>query len=551
MGSGENNNSLIDIMGLGEFSSKKSYYRELEQKREEYNRVTRFANYILDASTLVAMIATDTNGIITVFNKGAELMLGYTAEEVVGKMSPDIFHDQEEIESYGNFLFMKYNKVIHGFDVFVYESLIHGSCEREWSYIKKDGVRITVRLTVTAVKDEKDCVIGHLGIAKDITGEKNARNLVLHIIDSMPSVIIGVDSSLAVTLWNREAELVTGVVKSDAMGMNLFSLYPAISKCRKDIEESISEVKIISKNRVSFVENESLEYRNLAVFPLDISGTKGGVLRIDRVTDQVKMEERIIQSEKMMSVGGLAAGMAHEINNPLAGILQNTQNLKRRLFDSSPKNTQTAEEVNLDLNTLHNYLELRGIDKIIEGISVSGSRASEIIKNMLSFSRKGSDNFLSVDLYTLLDNTIQLVGNDLNLVRNYNFGNISIIKDYQEEKPYIRCDPPKMQQVIYNLLKNGAEAMADVENPRFIISVYRDKGYIVTEIEDNGYGMAEETRKRVFEPFYTTKDVGKGTGLGMSISYFIISDFHKGELSVESVEGEWTRFIIKLPEIKE
>ena len=144
-----------------------------------------------------------------------------------------------------------------------------------------------------------------------------------------------------------------------------------------------------------------------------------------------------------------------------------------------------------------------------------------------------------------------MASNNYDLVKKYDFREIVIDRQYESGLPNVNCEETKIQQVILNLLKNGAQAMAGYNNkkkrPKFIIRFLQDRDVIRIEIEDNGPGMNEVTRKRVFEPFFSTKDVGVGTGLGLSISYFIITENHGGSMAVESGPGKGTKFIIRIP----
>ncbi|MCP4282832.1 MAG: histidine kinase, partial [Gammaproteobacteria bacterium] len=135
--------------------------------------------------------------------------------------------------------------------------------------------------------------------------------------------------------------------------------------------------------------------------------------------------------------------------------------------------------------------------------------------------------------------------------KQYDFKTIKIVKEYAEVIPSVPCEDVKIQQVLLNILRNGAQAMqeAKVDNPTFTLRTYHkpEHGMVCIEIEDNGPGMNETIRKRIFEPFFTTKPVGLGTGLGLSVSYFIINENHNGKISVESEQGKGTRFVICLP----
>ncbi len=283
-----------------------------------------------------------------------------------------------------------------------------------------------------------------------------------------------------------------------------------------------------------------------------ISDEDGNILALEGfatdITERKQMEEMMIQSEKMLSVGGLAAGMAHEINNPLAGILQNLQVINNRIRPDNEKNRQIAQECNISIDDLYCYLERRGLLSMFDNIASSSQRAAQIVGNMLAFSRKSDGNLRHENLARLLDTTIDLAANEYDLKKHYDFKKIKIIRNYQE-LPAVSCQAGKIQQVILNLLKNAAQAMteAGTPDPQIRIRLDRDADMALITVEDNGPGMSEEIRQRIFEPFFTTKENGVGTGLGLSISYFIITEDHKGSMQVESQPGQGTRFSISLP----
>ncbi len=258
----------------------------------------------------------------------------------------------------------------------------------------------------------------------------------------------------------------------------------------------------------------------------------------------------VIQSEKMLSVGGLAAGMAHEINNPLAGILQNLSVLENRLLTNIPSNQKAAQTAGLLMPSLKSYLELRRLPEMIDNIRSSATRAAGIVKNMLKFSRKSDGTKSNHDLCDLLNQTIELVKTDYDMKKNYDFKRIHITTAYELAEARVPCDPGKIQQVFMNVLINGAEAMSEAKlglNPEFILSVKDDGAWVRVEIEDNGPGMDQKTLRKVFEPFFTTKPVDRGTGLGLSVSYFIISDDHGGEMWAEAGRSNGAKFVIRLP----
>ncbi|MET0117108.1 MAG: ATP-binding protein [Sedimenticola sp.] len=269
------------------------------------------------------------------------------------------------------------------------------------------------------------------------------------------------------------------------------------------------------------------------------------------ITDWKRMQGMMMQTEKMMSVGGLAAGMAHELNNPLGGVLQGVQNVKRRLSPNLQKNRSIASEQGIDLDKVEAYMAERGIDGFLQGIAESGERAARIVSNMLMFSRKADETKKPASVNEIIDKTLSLAEVDYDLKKRFDFHSITITKEYDNTLPEILCIASEIQQVLLNLFRNAAHALSDagISTAEQAISVrtYQRSSTICIEVEDNGPGMDESVSKRIFEPFYTTKGVGEGTGLGLSISYFIIANEHGGNLSVDSTPGEGTTFLIELP----
>ena len=377
------------------------------------------------------------------------------------------------------------------------------------------------------------------------------RNYLSNIIDSMPSILIGVDTSCRVTQWNMEAEKVTAIPAKDVLGRTIVEVLPRMAVKMDRIEEAIRTRTPCSDSLQTDIAGCEVLHESITVYPLVSNGVDGAVIRIDDVTDIVKLQQMMIQSEKMLSVGGLAAGIAHEINNPLAGILGYALNIKRRIFGDVEKNVKAAQECGVSLDDVRKYLEYRDIPKMLDGINESGTRAATIVRNMLSFSRKSEMKLERHDVAELLNTTLELAENDYNLKIKYDFKQINIVREYEKDVPPVRCEKNEIQQVFLNILKNGAEAMMEKvynnEQPCFICRVKYEKDNVVVEIEDNGPGIDEGIRKRIFEPFYTTKLVGHGTGLGLSVSCFIVTELHHGCMEIDSMAGEWTRFIIKLP----
>ncbi|WP_461210358.1 PAS domain S-box protein [Desulfocurvus sp. DL9XJH121] len=427
----------------------------------------------------------------------------------------------------------------------------------EINFRRRDGTPRWGGLHAHVVRGEDGRIILLEGILEDIEDRKRAEDqlrkanrYVQDIIDSMPSVMVGVDGAGAVTNWNRAAAEVLGLA-DDAKGRPLAEAHPDLAPVARILEEALDTGEPQRLGKLAVVGGGETRYRDVMVFPLTSGGTREVVVRIDDVTERVLMEEMMIQTEKMMSVGGLAAGMAHEINNPLGGILQSVQNIGRRLADGLPANEQAAEAEGCTLAQVRGYLGRRRILDMVDGIRASGLRAAEIVANMLDFSRRNEAGRSSVDINEVLDNAVELASSDYDLKKKYDFRNIRIERDYEQGLPPLICARTEIEQVVLNLLKNAAHAMFGAESgngvPTITLSTRREGDWLRIRVADNGPGMDEGTRKRVFEPFFTTKEAGMGTGLGLSVSFFIVTSKHGGSFTVDSAPGQGAAFNMLLP----
>jgi PAS domain S-box-containing protein len=269
------------------------------------------------------------------------------------------------------------------------------------------------------------------------------------------------------------------------------------------------------------------------------------------ITESKKMQEMMVQTEKMMSVGGIAAGIAHEINNPLGIVLQAAQNLTLRTRPDFPKNIEAATALGLDMHLLAEYMHKRKLDVFIRDIESAARRAAVIIRNMLDFTRLSESKRAVCDPAGIVQKALALVQSDYDLKKNYDFKKIDVQVEISDELPVIHGTETEIEQVVLNLLRNAAQAMAEasppLDSPRISIRVTGIADGLRIEVEDNGPGIAPEIQARIFDPFFTTKPPGQGTGLGLSVSYFIVTQGHKGRMSVESTPGTGARFIVELP----
>jgi PAS domain S-box-containing protein len=269
------------------------------------------------------------------------------------------------------------------------------------------------------------------------------------------------------------------------------------------------------------------------------------------LTDIKKTNSLMIQSEKMMTIGGLAAGMAHEINNPLSIIIQGVQMSLVRLEADNEKNIEEAVKCGTEINSIRKYLENRKIFEYMEGIKKSGIRASNIISNMLQYSRVSQTKKKPEKINLIIEKSIEIASKDYNYEKKYDFKKIKIIKLFNDDIPHVNCIETEIEQVILNILTNAYHALLEIDSdnfePKIKITTGHDNSFATITISDNGPGVGKEMLKHIFDPFYTTKKVDSGTGLGLSISYYIINSNHSGSIIAESELNSGCKFTIKLP----
>ncbi|MFW6414798.1 MAG: cache domain-containing protein [Thermodesulfobacteriota bacterium] len=524
----------------------KSEIRERKKAEEEIRKSeAKYRELVQNANSIILRI--DTKGRITFINEFAQNFFGYSESEILGKQG--IGTIMPEIDSSGSDTRKIMDKIARNPESYQY---------LETENMRRNGEKVMVAWTNKAIRGESGEITEFLCIGHDITEAMEAefemsrvRHLLRNIVDFMPSVLVGLNTEGKVNQWNQEAARITGIIPEQAYGKEVESVLPQLREHMQMINRALQEQEAQKTEKAIFNILSEERYVDIMVYPILFESIEGTVIRIDDITERVRMEEMMIQTEKMMSVGGLAAGMAHEINNPLGGILQSTQNIFRRLSEELPANQDTARELGTDLETVKKYLEQRKILQFLESINHSGQRASKIVNNMLTFSKSGESEMITLEMSELLEQTVELATHDYDLKKKYDFRNIDIIKDFEQGIPPVPCVPTEIEQVILNLLRNAAQAMhqntTGSREPYIVLSLRQQGQKVLIEVRDNGPGMEEEVKKRVFEPFFSTKEVGVGTGLGLSVAYFIITNNHKGSMTVSSSPNRGTKFSITLP----
>lgn len=447
-------------------------------------------------------------------------MFGYTPEEFVNSpllikkvVHPDFndyFNEQWEALIAGEIRPFYEYKVIHAKTKEV--RWLH---QRNMFILDENGLPVTIEGIVTDVTERK----------KQEVELSKLRNYLDNIINSMPSVIIGVDTDCTVTQWNAKAESISRIAASEALGQPLERIYQNLVAEMPQVKDAISRKEVVSILGRSSQIDGITKFEDITVYPLTTGNTSGAVIRIDDVTEEHERDSMLRHQQKLESIGTLAGGVAHEINNPINIIM----NYGQLIIEQVEKNSQIETDAN----------------EIVQ----ESMRIAEIVKNLLSFSRQDEEQHSLARIEDIITSTLMLtnkiLGKDQIKVNTY----------IEPDLPQIKCRSQQIMQVIMNLLTNARDALnesyPDYDDNKIInvtSKLITQEGYkwVQTTIEDYGTGIPDKIKDRIFDPFFTSKDRDKGTGLGLSVSYGIVKE-HQGKMEVETCEGESTRFHLYLP----
>ncbi|MCP4159393.1 MAG: response regulator, partial [Deltaproteobacteria bacterium] len=378
---------------------------------------------------------------------------------------------------------------------------------------------------------------------------KESINLIKNIVDSIPSIIIGLDKEGIITHWNKAAEDFCGILSKDINGTNLWANKTQFDKYKNDYFKVINRKRKIKYLREEFPDYTSGDicYKDIFIFPiLNEANNDGAVLIATDYTDLVKTENQLMHSQKMKAVGTLASGIAHDFNNILGGI---TSPLSMIKFKLNSKKGLSNEK-------LKDYLKL---------IETSSNRATSVLEQLSSISRKEKLTIEHVDLNKSVEHVLKICTVSFDK-------SIDIRMEYYDKPVVVNADPVQIEQVILNLCINASHAMtimlpkeipfggtltisfrevtADIHFCSSHPDAIKETVYWQVYIKDTGIGMDQEMMTKIFEPFFTTKKKGIGTELGLSTVNKIIKQ-HNGFIDIESKVGKGTTMNIYLPAMEE
>ncbi len=405
----------------------------------------------------------------------------------------------------------------------------------EVEFKRKSGEKITVLLTAHVKKDERGEVVRYEGINIDISDRKRmerelkeANDFLMNLIDSSVDGIIVTNMKGDILLFNKGAENLLGYRSEEVVGkMNIRSIYPP--GVAKEVMDKLRSPEFGGVGKLTSFpifhrrkDGEMIEGDLSASLIYDEKGNEAASVGIFKdLRERSKMErelreiqQALLQSEKLAAMGRLTSQIAHELNNPIYGIMNTLELLKTEI----PPESKRRRILELSLSEIQ--------------------RLSEMLRNMLSFSKPEEEARKRLSLNELLEGIL------LMMERQMRESNIRVVLDLDHQISEVMASTNQMRQVMLNMFKNAKEAMP--HGGTLTVRTAKEDQKVSVHIQDTGVGIPEEIRNKIFEAFFTTKQKVKGVGLGLSVCYGIIKD-HGGEIQVESEEGKGTTFIISLP----
>ena len=434
----------------------------------------------------------------------------------IAGVEEEFIHDQELLSS------LKVTYLIPFVSKGKIKGLLSLGRKKDGSWLSSEDLELAAALSGSAAMAIENAIL-YQSVEKKAAELEALQEFNDNLLESLNAGILVVDLHQRIISWNRKLEELCQIKRSRAMGKKLDQVLPAdflrsINSLMSP--EGWSSSQLFNLYKLNLVNKKGRKsVINLSISPLFTNEHRfyGKIVIFDDITDQVKLEDQLLQAEKLASLGFLAAGIAHEVNTPLTGISSYTQMLMKEVDDSDPKS------------------------EILHKMEQQTFRASQIVNNLLNFARQSKGHFTELDVNQVITDTISLFEYQLRS------SGIKLKLNLEDSPPPIRGDKGKLQQLLLNLLKNATESMP--QGGELGVTSKTENDSVLVSIRDTGAGIAKENLPKIYDPFFTTKKGRKGTGLGLSVSYGIIQE-HSGSISVKSSLGKGTDFIIKLPALK-
>ena len=494
----------IFILSL-DITKRKRAEDELRESEGKYRTIFE------TTGTATVIIGEDTT--ISLANSGFEKLSGYSGEELEGKKSWAEFVAKDDLER------MKEYHRLRRIDPDAVPK------NYEFRFIDRQGNVKDIFSAVAMIPGTKKTVASLLDITERKRAEKKIQRINDHLqiaIDNMPNAYILWDPDLRIIEWNKSAERIFGYSKEEMLGKQAVDFIVP-----KDIRNLARDV--LQKLKVGEVADYSEENNNIRKdgeviscqwynTPLaDEDGKVFAILTLAQdITERKKMEEQLMVTDRLASIGELASGIAHELNNPLTGIIGLSELVLARDLPADVKED-------------------------LEVINREAQRTARIVKNLLTFARQHPQEKQSVNINSAIENVLELRAYQQRVNNN------EVDTRFAPDLPEITADSFQLQQVFLNIVINAEHFMTEAHGRGTLTITTEQVGDIIrASFADDGPGIARENIGHLFDPFFTTKEVGKGTGLGLSISYGIITE-HGGRIYAESEPGKGATFIVELP----
>jgi PAS domain S-box-containing protein len=476
------------------------------------------------------VLTIDKNARITSFNMAAEEITGYKREEVQNQDCCEVLKSDlcEEI--------CPLQEVLEtGKPVYNYEIMI----------TNKSGDKVPVNITASPLRSSSNEIIGIVENIRDLTKHKGLwgrlreeRNKAQQYLNIAGVIIVAINEKGIVSLINKKGCDVLGFKEDEIIGKNWFDLCVP-ERFRKERKDTFQKVMAGEEEEAEDYENiiltktgdeRIIAWHNTSV--MDENDQIIGTLSSgEDITIRKRTEEELMRSEKLASLGQLAASVVHEVNNPLAGIMVYVKLLQKKCASQKIQSESTEGQ-------------LLKMEKELD-------RTTKIIRNLLDFARQSEPSMSPIDINKVIDSALLLVKNQINLE------NIILEKNFGNDLPSVLADVDKIQQVLINIILNAIQAMPDggslaistSEAPNILIGE-EQKDTVRIDIKDTGIGIPKENLDKLFNPFFTTKEKGKGVGLGLSVVHGIVSK-HEGKIDVDSEIEVGTTFSIYLEAVSE
>ena len=509
-----------EITGLTCISRDITSHKEME----EMARASQgYAKNIIDSS-MDMIISVDRERKITEFNRAAQKTFGYSREEILGKSVDVLYADpQQGIETHQT-------------------TIERGECVIEVLNKSRDGRVFPCFLSSSVLRDSSGEFEGVMGVSQDISDRRKMEETLREtshtlqgLVQSSPLAIIVIDSKGHVRSWNKSAERIFGWKETEAVGHPL----PYVPEDQRDKSRAMIESTFKGEMQTG-AELRRLKKDgsliDVALWTAPLQNTRGEIVALvgmfADITERKRMEEVVLQTQKIESLGMLAGGVAHDFNNIIGAVMGYSDLILRKLSIDDP------------------------IRSKVEAIRSASQKAAQITRQLLAFSRRQLLQPKVVDLnrhlHEMVEMSRRLIGE-----------NIVVVTIPADGEARVKVDPNYLDQVIMNLVVNARDAMPD--GGKLILQTSKVEldteyaaqhagvlpgPYVMLSVKDTGHGMTPEVRTRIFEPFFTTKDPGKGTGLGLSTAFGIVKQ-SGGHFDVQSQTGKGTTFTIYFPRISE